>query len=514
MTPSVQRLKRILRKRVHDGVVATVAGIAGIAASYGIAGFTPEFIAGPIAGVLARRMPGAVITFVIVFLGDLGQYLNLFTAIIFAYGLLAFTVVTGFALGRRVKIPFVAPIVAGVGSGFLSFVVTRGTIASAGTGTAVAVVVLISELLSLGRIDDLLPAQRAKTFSPPRRRVLGGLSSGFALSAIGFMFGQQGGTHGDTIDTDRDVGNTGGDTEQSVSSLLDEAASKSLDVAGLEPLVSEDFYKVDINSTDPTVDVEDWSLKVTGAVDNEVTYSYEELQAMETENRFVSLRCVGDPINGKKLDNAVWTGVPIMDLIEPAGVPDTCCVMLRAYDGFFEEFPVEALENGLLAVGMNGKVLPRGHGYPARALIPGHWGEINVKWITHIEILEQEQEGYWEKLGWHGTGPVNTIAKLHVENRLEDGRIEVAGHAYAGTRGVDKVEVSTDGGETWTEAKLSDPLPGNDVWRQWVHRYEPPVEAHTVVVRAVDGNGNLQPQEQSNAFPSGSTGWVSTEIDP
>lgn len=188
--------------------------------------------------------------------------------------------------------------------------------------------------------------------------------------------------------------------------------------------------------------------------------------------------------------------------------------MLRAADGYFVEFPREALESGMLAYQMNGRDLPRGHGAPVRALIPGHWGEVNTKWLSEIEVLEEPADGYWEQRGWHGTGPVNTVAKLHVTNRLRDGQIEVAGHAYAGTRGVERVEVSTDGGETWADATLSEPLPGEDVWRQWVHRYEPSDGPHEVVVRAVDGEGRLQPKEKSGAFPSGSTGWVSKTVRP
>jgi hypothetical protein len=199
--------------------------------------------------------------------------------------------------------------------------------------------------------------------------------------------------------------------------------------------------------------------------------------------------------------------------------------MLRAADDFYEEFPVSALEDGFLAYGMDGARLPRGHGYPVRALIPGHWGEINVKWLTEIEILEEPADGYWEKRGWHGTGPVETVAKLHAVNRLDDGRIEVAGHAYAGTRGISRVEVSTDGGETWTDADLSERLPGafrggeklretaQDAWRQWHYVYDAD-EPHEVVVRATDAEGRLQPEEQRESFPRGATGWVSQQVEP
>ncbi len=134
--------------------------------------------------------------------------------------------------------------------------------------------------------------------------------------------------------------------------------------------------------------------------------------------------------------------------------------------------------------------------------------------MTEIEILDKKADGYWEKRGWHGTGPVNTVAKLHAINKLDGGRIQLGGHAYAGTRGIDRVEVSVDDGDTWTDATLSEPLPGDDVWRQWVYEYDAPAETHTAVVRATDGEGVLQPDEQSNSFPSGPTGWVSKRINP
>jgi hypothetical protein len=185
--------------------------------------------------------------------------------------------------------------------------------------------------------------------------------------------------------------------------------------------------------------------------------------------------------------------------------------MLRAEDDYFVQFPVSALEDAFLAWGMNGKPLPQTHGRPVRVLVPGHWGETNVKWLEEIELLEEAVDGYWEQRGWHGTGPVNTVAKLWDDTVLDDGRIEVAGHAYAGTRGIERVEVSVDGGDTWTDAQLSERLPGEDVWRQWRYVFDPD-GSHEVVVRAVDGTGTVQPSDESSAFPSGASGWVRTTI--
>ena len=105
------------------------------------------------------------------------------------------------------------------------------------------------------------------------------------------------------------------------------------------------------------------------------------------------------------------------------------------------------------------------------------------------------------------------MATLHAVER-DDGRITVAGHAYAGTRGVSAVEVSTDGGATWTGATLSEPLVGSDgapaadAWRQWSHEYESPGERHEVVVRMYDDEGRMQGEEETGPFPDGPAGWV------
>jgi DMSO/TMAO reductase YedYZ molybdopterin-dependent catalytic subunit len=485
--------------------VAGLAGAAGVAGSYAVAGFTPSFVAGPIAGFAARRLPGAVITFAIVVLGDLGKQLNVLGALAASVGLLGTAAAAGIAAGRRTDPRLPGPM-AGGAAALLAGVVTRAPQASLAAGVGVGAVVLVAEGVSL--VD-------AETDG--RRRVLGSAAGALAVVTGGALLGERGGLSGAGVPSgttvpDEEGGADDATSGRSVSALLAEAEEKSLDVEGLEGLVSEEFYQVDINATDPVLDAEEWSLTVTGAVGTETTYDYENITDLDSTNRFVSLRCVGEDLNGKKMDNAVWTAVPIMDVVEPAVPADECCVMLRAADGFFEEFPLAALRDGLLAYRMNGDPLPRGHGSPVRALIPGHWGEINVKWLTEIEVLREEQDGYWEQRGWHGTGPVNTVAKLHVVNDLEGGRKQVAGHAYAGTRGIERVEVSTDGGASWADATLSEPLPGEDVWRQWAYSYDPPEGEHEVVVRATDGTGTVQPSEKSESFPSGPTGWVSRTL--
>ena len=488
-----------------QAVFALLAGLTGVAGSFGAAGYTRQFVAAPIDTVVVRRTPGRLIALVIGTVGDAGHLLHIALSVGIAAGLFAGASVVGLAAARRSGHTLLG---AGVAGG-VSWGVAAGLTAEPVLAAAAAAPVAI--ITALGTTTD-----PSAGFDPSRRRTL--LSG---VGAVGFV-----GAAGlvGRLRTDDAGGGTGADdapeavASPEVQERLGQADDRELDVVGddVPGLVSEigAFYNVDINEFDPEVPADGWSMSITGEVGEETTVTYDELTGMPVEHRYVTLRCVGERLNGRKLDTAVWTGTPIRPLLDAADPDGECgCVMLRAEDDYFVQFPVEALEDGLLAWEMNGQPLPESHGHPVRVLVPGHWGETNVKWLSEIELLDEEMDGYWERRGWHGTGPVNTVAKLWDTTELDDGRVEVAGHAYAGTRGVDRVEVSVDGGDAWTDAALSEPLPGDDVWRQWRHVFDPD-GATEVVVRAVDGEGTVQTGDAADPFPSGATGWVRQSVDP
>ncbi|EMA43417.1 molybdopterin-dependent oxidoreductase [Halococcus saccharolyticus] len=539
-------------------VTAVLAGIAGVAGSYALAGFTPAFLASPITSFLTAVMPSAVLQFAIVTLTDvgqafgiehLGQQANLLLALTLGAGLLGSLALAALATGHRLDSPAAAVSLAGLGAWLATAVLTGAPIPSLGAGVGSAVVVGVATA-TLVTADD---GTAESGVSRGRRTMLGSLASALGVGVIGYVLGGRdtgsaqeaslssvtngssdaNGTGG-AIGADSDAGNDtnggadggGSDTVEegnssadaqpkSTDDLLADAEAASFAIEGLEELVSgDDFYVVDTANPNPDVNADDWTLSITGAVDGEHTFDYDEITSMGSEHRFMTLRCVSDPRNGNKMDNALWTGVPMERVLDGVDLQGKF-VMARSVDGYYEEFPVEALRTGFLAYGMDGEVLPRAHGYPVRALIPGHWGEINVKWIDELEILDRPAKGFWEKKGWKGTGPVHTVAKLHATNRA-DGRITVAGHANAGVQGIERVEVSTDGGSSWNDAELSPVLTpnlGGDVWRQWRYDYDEPGEQHEVVVRAVDGTGTLQPKKETGRFPSGSMGWVSKTIE-
>ncbi|GAB7094021.1 hypothetical protein JCM30237_11730 [Halolamina litorea] len=486
--------------------VALLTAIGAVVGSLVAIGNTPGFVLPSTAAVVRDTLPGLLVAAGIGALRDLAQPLLLLGSgvlLVLVYGaaaLAAGRVTEGAALRAGVTVLLV---------GALTALLTGSATSAFGAGLGAGVVAAAASL-SLD-LSGPVGASGTGTEDPPGRRRL--LQAGAAVVA-GVVLG--------VIRTrEPDTGDDRQPPDPAAASLLSAADDRSFSLPGAEPLVSEEFYTVDIAPTNPNIDPTSYQLAVTGEVGTERTFTLEELQELGGERRFVTLRCVSDKINGTKADTALWDGVPVAAVLEAVDAPETCCVTLHGDDDYFVSFPREALDPGLLAWGMNGRPLPRGHGAPLRTLVPGHWGETNAKWLTEIEIREEPEEGYWEQRGWEGTGEVNTVAKLH-STTIEDGVVRVGGHAYAGTRGIDAVEVSTDGGDSWTEATLSDTLPGPtpigeeepeatgeaaDAWRMWRHEYEQSGE-HEVVVRAIDGTGEVQTETEQDGFPSGATGWV------
>ncbi|WP_396610641.1 molybdopterin-dependent oxidoreductase [Haloferax sp. S1W] len=491
------KLLQALRRR---GPRAIVAGTVGVAGSFAVAGFTRNFVVAPVNSWVVNTTPGVIVTASIQTLGTLGDTL----AFAFSVGLTAFVLALVAAAGDAFGDRFGGTVGAVMATYFVGWGVTAVLVRAPFFALGVAVPMAVA--VGLGRRFPVRP-----TPDRGRRRVVVATASLLGFLGLSSVIGLRLVRPESSLLTALPAAE-----RKEINDRLDEARAQSLDVAGLEGLTTpvEDFYEIDIDAINPNLNASEWRLRVTGAVEQTATFSYGDLTDMAPEHRFVTLRCVGEPLNGTLMDNALWTGVPVSAVLEQARPTDEAThVMLRAADDYFEEFPIEALSDGFLAYGMNGQVLPRKHGYPVRALIPGHWGEINVKWLTEIEFLEGEQEGYWEKRGWHGTGPVSTVAKLHAVNHRPDGSIQVGGHAYAGVRGIQAVEVSVDGGETWNRARLSESLPDADVWRQWAYEYRAD-SPHEVVVRAIDGTGTVQTAVESPPFPRGATGWVRRRVEP
>ena len=289
------------------------------------------------------------------------------------------------------------------------------------------------------------------------------------------------------------------------------------------------FYRVDVNIFPPSVDSTTWVLSVSGLVDTPLTLSLAQIQQMSVVEQYNTLECVSNTVGGDLISTAQWTGVRLKDILAMAGVQDSAdYVVFRAVDGYDVGIPMDRamLDGTLLAYEMNGSPLPTEHGSPLRAIVPGLYGMMNCKWITSIEAVSGVYQGYWQVRGWENDAQYQTISDVVIpgdaqiterfgitgSSTVDLGLTPVAGLAFAGDRGISKVEVSTDGGKTWTTASLVDPL-SNYTWVFWSAQWNPPGTGnYQLTVRATDGTGAVQTATMSGPFPNGATGYHVVDI--
>jgi DMSO/TMAO reductase YedYZ molybdopterin-dependent catalytic subunit len=505
MRAALRRLFELVTSRW--AVTAVLAGMAAVAGSYAAAGLTEDFAFTPVSSVVVQYTPGVIINTTLDVFGNYGQYINM--AFTLGVTTALFVGVSGgsLAVGRLVdpdrlrgaRVPMV-----GLAAWGMAVFLTGAPLLSLGAGApAAAVVVLVDRPWQ----DELSLKRGGRWPDEDRRAVLQTGAGVVGFAGASYVLGNYRTPQQEFPELDVVSGVGVSEPE----ALLDEAEAKSFDLPDSPDLVSRigSFYTVDIATVAPRIDADGWALDVTGSVDSELTISYDELTDMDADHRFSTLRCVGEELNARKMDNAVWTGIPASRISEQAGASGNH-VAMRADDDYWNVVPREVFEQAYIVYGMNGNVLPREHGHPVRVIVPGHWGETNVKWLQEIEFLDEDTQGYWEERGWDGTGEVCGVAKIWTTTETENGTL-LGGLAHDGTDGVQAVEISLDGGNSWQETEITEQLSVGDSWRQWRYEVTEPGD-HEVVVRMRDGNGDLQEREASDAFPDGATGWVSTSI--
>jgi DMSO/TMAO reductase YedYZ molybdopterin-dependent catalytic subunit len=300
----------------------------------------------------------------------------------------------------------------------------------------------------------------------------------------------------------------------------------SLDVEGIPPLITpaKDFYLIDTALVSPRIDVKGWKLSVKGAVDNPIELSYKDLLSMSTREADITLSCVSNEVGGGLVSNGRWTGILLSDVLAEAGVSreklNSASHQLvgRSVDGFTTGFRTEIALDGrqaLVAFGLNGSELPIKHGYPVRLVVPGLYGYVSAtKWLTEIELTNWNFDAYWIQRTWSKEGPIKTQSRIDTvqdgENLPAD-KIPVGGIAWAPHRGIERVEISTDGGETWNEARLAAQLAA-DTWRQYVYDWDAKPGEYTLQVRATDGEGETQTAAEAPPHPSGATGYHTINV--
>ena len=283
------------------------------------------------------------------------------------------------------------------------------------------------------------------------------------------------------------------------------------------------FYQVDIDFFTPSINVSDWSLQVGGLVQNPKTYSMSDLQSLPKTTEYNTFECVSNDVNGGLISNAEWGGIRLKDLFSDLGglASGAEYVVFYSTDGYSVGIPIAKanMADSMIAYEMNSVALPKNHGYPLRAVIPGLYGMMSAKWIRKIQVVNAPYTGYWQTRGWSDVGRVQTLAFITTPSNgasqslsQNGGSAIVGGYAYAGDRGISKVEVSVDGGRTWQETTLKPPI-SKDTWTLWAYKWTP-ISTGTVEVyaRATDGTGAVQTSVSTPNFPNGATGYAATTI--
>jgi DMSO/TMAO reductase YedYZ molybdopterin-dependent catalytic subunit len=291
----------------------------------------------------------------------------------------------------------------------------------------------------------------------------------------------------------------------------------------------------------PVIDRDAWWLHVEGEVEKPFAINYEQLIALESVTAPVTLECAGNnrtflepKVKGVQwhlgaVSTAEWTGVRLSILLDRANLkPNACEVILEGADcGILEEpksptgeltfarsIPLEkARRDVLLVYKMNRDDLPPQHGFPVRAIVPGWYAMASVKWLQRIVVTDRPFTGYYQTLDYAYWERREQIAELKPLTEMQvkaqiarpaadeivpaNSSVCVRGGAWACDSEITKVQLSIDGGATWSDATLVGESKQN-AWRFWEFDWQTPSQPgkQTLIARATDSLGRTQPSHR------------------
>lgn len=313
-------------------------------------------------------------------------------------------------------------------------------------------------------------------------------------------------------------------------------------------LTPTELFYVRSHSPAPKLSAESYRLQIGGAVRNPFSLTYQQLREMPAVTRLALLECAGNSrvflvpqVPGAQWElgaagNAEWTGIPLSALLERAGLEDDACeIVLEGPDrarpsekpipaapvAYARSLPrAKALQpEVLIAYQMNGHDLTEDHGYPVRAIVPGHYAMASVKWLTRIHAVKEPFKGYWQTSDYaywdyaEGHPVRRPLGEMRVKSEIfrpapyetvaPNQAYTVFGAAWAGETEVTEVLVSTDGGQTWAEAEFIDPV-HRYAWRRWRFNWVTPKERGQckLLSRAKAANGDFQPDKHDENYAS------------
>jgi DMSO/TMAO reductase YedYZ molybdopterin-dependent catalytic subunit len=422
------------------------------------------------------------------------------------------------------KKPYAAGLIMGAVAGAIAVLILQSLDQPAAAGRAVDSAWTFSTFLVWGaafgwtytRLNTIAAAStvervnRAEVERLDRRRFIIRLGSATAvITAVGAGVGAMVGSR-------RGRGTTGRELQQA-SGPLPNAEALVKPAPGTRPELTplESHYRIDINTLPPTIQEDDWRLRIGGLVERPLELTLEEIRRYEPMEQFVTLSCISNPVAGDLIGTARWTGVSLKRLLPDLKLKDNAThLKITAADGFYETIALETIDSDervMLAYAWDGVPLLTGHGFPLRIYIPDRHGMKQPKWIVSVEATDRWEDGYWVARGWDreahmkATSVIDTVAvDMMIGQATGDTLVPVGGIAHAGARGISMVEVQIDGGD-WQKAQLRTPL-SDLTWVVW--RYDWPFKKgkHTFTVRCVDGKGRAQIIEEAPPHPDGASG--------
>jgi DMSO/TMAO reductase YedYZ molybdopterin-dependent catalytic subunit len=290
----------------------------------------------------------------------------------------------------------------------------------------------------------------------------------------------------------------------------------------------------------PKINEREWRVKIEGEVARPFELTLDEIREMPAHTVMATVECAGNSrvflvpkVKGVQWElgavgNAEWTGVRLRDVLERSGVSDKACeIVFEGADSgtiaelprpggkvnFARSVPIEkAMHDVLLAFAMNGEPLTKAHGFPLRAMVPGWYGMASVKWLQRLIVTDRPFHGYYQSVDYaywkrDENGPVLVpLAEMQVKAEIarpENNEVISANSNYrmrgaAWTAGaiITKVEISSDGGKSWSDAALNGEATEN-AWRLWEYEWRTPAPGnYTLMARATDSGGRVQPIER------------------
>jgi DMSO/TMAO reductase YedYZ molybdopterin-dependent catalytic subunit len=289
---------------------------------------------------------------------------------------------------------------------------------------------------------------------------------------------------------------------------------------GTRPEVTpvEEHYRIDISLIPPVVREETWVLpfisNLNGAQETLAEFTLDEIKAYESREDYITMSCISNRIAGDLISTTKWTGVSFQRLLQDVPLPESAAFLkITAADGFDETVSLDVIKNDprvMLAYHWEDKPLTTEHGFPIRIHIPDLYGMKQPKWITGIEVLSEDQEGYWVRRGWdkearvRATSVIDTVAIDAAYTQDGETRVPIGGIAWSGERGISAVEVQVDDGE-WQPAQLRAAI-SDRTWTVWRYDWAFTEGDHTFSVRCVEGDGSPQIEADAGVRPMGATG--------